>query len=598
MNRFSATLWGVFACALLWISCSNSGDTAGVTGTETKIYGQVQDSTGAVVPNARVALFKLVKDSTQAASIDTVQWSETVATAGTYAFDSLDAGTYLLRALGDSTFLGFSDPVSVAQGEQRQVNITVIVVIQQNFNITQNIQIENIWVVGDNALVSAADGSVQLLSDGQGGQLIYVVVRGTNGPDTLAYKVEVTDQGAQLVLVSGSSSSRSTSSSSLSSTVSSSSSSSSSFPANATSSSSSSSSSFSANATSSSAATAVPGWTLAPGQLALGNRNTLVIRNDTLWATGQNNYGQLCTGDTQDRLTPQVVRTDVAWVSTSRVYQDSPNHTVFVTRAGDLYGCGKMDWQGKSAQTTPVKIASGVQAAWAGGLEYFTFTLFLKTDGTLWGLGDNTYGELGSSTQSTYLEPLQILDKVQSAYAGSYRSYAIRSDGTLWRWGYTSYDSKPSAPASAEVQSLALPRQVASAAQSVHSDYYCSFWIKDDGELQGEGVLEYGDYVLPNSFARIQSNVRQASGGISHLWVLDQDGKLWDYTKSTAPTEPFAENVQAFVYGENHGMLLTKNGELQAWGFNFSGEFGNGRIDSQSWGDEVKIPQTVVLPKP
>jgi len=580
MNRFSATLWGILACALLWISCSNSGGTAGVTGTETKIYGQVQDSTGAVVANARVALFKLVKDSAQDASTDTVQWSETVATAGSYAFDSLDAGTYLLRALGDSSFLGFSDPVTVTQGEQRQVNITVIVVIQQNFYITQNIQIENIWVVGDNALVSTAGGAVQLLSDGQGGQLIYVVVQGDTGPDTLAYKVEVTDQGAQLVLVSGSSSSQNTSSSSLSSAVSPSASSS------------------SANSPSSSTTAAVPGWTLAPGQLALGNRNTLVIRNDTLWATGQNTYGQLCTGDTQDRLTPQVVRTDVVWVSTSRVYQDSPNHTVFVTRAGDLYGCGKMDWQGKSAQTTPVKIASGVQAAWAGGLEYFTFTLFLKTDGTLWGLGDNSYGELGSATQSTYLEPLQILDQVQSAYAGSYRSYAIRSDGTLWRWGYTGYDTKPAAPTAAEVLTLALPRQIASAAQSVHSDYYSSFYIKDDGTLQGEGMLEYGDYVLPGSFARMQSNVRLVSGGLSHLWVLDTDGKLWDYSKSAAPTQPFAENVQAFAYGENHGMLLTKNGELQAWGFNFSGEFGNGRIDSQGWGDEVKIPQTVVLPKP
>lgn len=196
----------------LWCACSGSGDEAGVTGTETKIYGQVLDSTGKAVSEARVRLYSVDSED----STDTVMVSEQVAQDGSFSFSGIDPGTYVLRALKDSTLLGFSDPVTLAAGEQKNVNIIVIIVVQQNFYIT-NINIANLWVEGDDALVGLSGGAIQLLSDGKGGQFIYLVVQlADNSQDTLVYQVEKSSSGSVLVLVD-SSTVRSSSSESLSS---------------------------------------------------------------------------------------------------------------------------------------------------------------------------------------------------------------------------------------------------------------------------------------------------------------------------------------------------------------------------------------------
>tara|TARA_B100001109_G_scaffold168640_1_gene137566 strand:- start:5628 stop:8588 length:2961 start_codon:yes stop_codon:yes gene_type:complete len=60
-----------------------------------------------------------------------------------------------------------------------------------------------------------------------------------------------------------------------------------------------------------------------------------------------------------------------------------------------------------------------------------------KTDGTLWGWGDNGNGDLGLNNKTTYSSPTQVpgttWDRVWPAQSGSTR--ASKTDGTLWAWG-------------------------------------------------------------------------------------------------------------------------------------------------------------------
>ena len=73
-----------------------------------------------------------------------------------------------------------------------------------------------------------------------------------------------------------------------------------------------------------------------------------------------------------------------------------------------------------------VQIAAGDSSGYA-----------LKSDGTVWAWGDNTYGQLGTGT------PLQLdagagagLSGVKAISAGlGYYALAIKTDGTLWGWG-------------------------------------------------------------------------------------------------------------------------------------------------------------------
>ena len=63
----------------------------------------------------------------------------------------------------------------------------------------------------------------------------------------------------------------------------------------------------------------------------------------------------------------------------------------------------------------------------------------IRSDGTLWSVGDNTYSALGlNSSSPSYSNTFrQIVTKGiwKQVDCGNFWSAAIRSDGTLWNWG-------------------------------------------------------------------------------------------------------------------------------------------------------------------
>jgi uncharacterized protein (TIGR02145 family) len=197
----------LLAFFLIWNACSSSGDEAGITATETRIYGRVLDSAGHAVSNVQVHLY-------QAASLlkhDTVALASTPTRDGKFLFTGMASGNYVLRALRDSSLLGFLE-FSVREANPDSVaDILVFPVIVQRFSIPGNASISSIWVDGMNAVAGISGDSIRLLSDGEGGQIIHLVTESENGsPDSLSYVVVISDSGAVLVPVdteSGSSSS-------------------------------------------------------------------------------------------------------------------------------------------------------------------------------------------------------------------------------------------------------------------------------------------------------------------------------------------------------------------------------------------------------
>ena len=61
----------------------------------------------------------------------------------------------------------------------------------------------------------------------------------------------------------------------------------------------------------------------------------------------------------------------------------------------------------------------------------------VKTDGTLWGWGQNSFGQLGDGGAVSKSSPVQIgtLTGWSKVYAGASWTMSVKTDGTLWGWG-------------------------------------------------------------------------------------------------------------------------------------------------------------------
>jgi len=66
----------------------------------------------------------------------------------------------------------------------------------------------------------------------------------------------------------------------------------------------------------------------------------------------------------------------------------------------------------------------------------------LRSDGTLWGWGKNNFGQLGDGTTTDRSTPTQEATGATNWTAitvGGYHSMALKSDGTLWGLGRNSH---------------------------------------------------------------------------------------------------------------------------------------------------------------
>ncbi|MBV9927665.1 MAG: S8 family serine peptidase [Acidobacteria bacterium] len=173
--------------------------------------------------------------------------------------------------------------------------------------------------------------------------------------------------------------------------------------------------------------------------------HTLALKNDgTVWAWGTNTNGQVGTGTYTDVVWSA---TQVAGLSNVKAISAGPGYSLAVKTDGTVWGwglgrqnssqAGVLGLPANSFSTaTPVQVGGATNvAAVAAGM---THVVALKTDGTVWAWGDNTYGQLGSGTNTSSATPKQVpgLSNVASVAAGTEHSLALKADGSVWTWGH------------------------------------------------------------------------------------------------------------------------------------------------------------------
>jgi hypothetical protein len=96
-------------------------------------------------------------------------------------------------------------------------------------------------------------------------------------------------------------------------------------------------------------------------------------------------------------------------------------------------------WSGSGPSNisySPVQVIglTGIIAISGGG----DHSLFLKNDGTVWSVGYNFYGQLGDGTTVNKSTPVQVsgLTDIVGIAAGYRHSLFLKNDGTVWASGY------------------------------------------------------------------------------------------------------------------------------------------------------------------
>jgi len=179
--------------------------------------------------------------------------------------------------------------------------------------------------------------------------------------------------------------------------------------------------------------------------VASGFRVSIASKTDgTLWVWGNNYFGTLGLNSSSGYSisSPVQVGSLTNWLKVSSGYG-----SVFSIKTdGTLWA-----WGYNSAASGVLGLNSaaykfispnqvGSLTTWANittGSSSPGFSLATKTDGTLWGWGNGSQGNLGLGNTNNYSSPKQIgaLTTWSVVSAGPFTSFAVKTDGTLWSWG-------------------------------------------------------------------------------------------------------------------------------------------------------------------
>ncbi len=360
-----------------------------------------------------------------------------------------------------------------------------------------------------------------------------------------------------------------------------------------------------------------------------GESHTMIIKtDDTLWAVGKNDNGQLGDGDVKlaNKLTPVQIMTKVKQVSAS------DTHTMILKKDDTLWAVGKNNYGklgdgGKNDnELTPVKVLPNVKQVSSG----YEHTVILKKDDTLWAVGNNEDGQLGDGSQTNRQNLVQVRI-ADAAYvsAGNQHTMIVKKTGTLWGtgfnlWGQLGDGERAARSTPVQVMEIPVgggPAQPMTAVNQVSSGTVHTMILKRDDTLwatgfNGNGELGDGTNITKYNPVQVMTEVAQVSAGNNYTMIVKKNGELWASGKnnkgqlgdgSTANKRNFVQvmeipaegadprpmtAVAQVSAGKEHTMIVKSDGTLWAVGRNNHGQLGNG----ESGDDVIELLPVQITP--
>ncbi len=291
-----------------------------------------------------------------------------------------------------------------------------------------------------------------------------------------------------------------------------------------------------------------------------GNHFSMAVKSDgTVWCWGDNSEGELGNGTVGgSTYTPGQVN---GLSGITAIAGDCSAHALALKNDSTVWAWGR-NYEGELGNGTGISTNLPVQAGTPSGIIAIAggnfHSMALRNDGTVYVWGDNQYGQLGDGTNLPSLVPEQVLglSGIVAIAAGGYHSLALKNDGTVYAWGYSSY-----------------------------------------GQL-GHDVDTLVLYTAHPVLVEDLSGVAAISGGGFYSLALKTDGTVWTWganshgelgngstigSKAYFPVQVNGLNgVLNIAAGFQHGLALTPDGVLHAWGNDLQGALGDGNHEVDS----------------
>lgn len=271
--------------------------------------------------------------------------------------------------------------------------------------------------------------------------------------------------------------------------------------------------------------------------------NTVAIKlNGTLWTWGENNTGQLGQNDRILRSSPVQVGAltnwSNAWFGNSAVLAVKTDGTLWAWGSNSQGRLGLNDVVSRSSPTQVGALTDWSLIAAEQDSGFFA----VKTDGTMWSWGNNDSGQLGHNDRVYRSSPTQVGALTNWAYMSGFPDsfqVAIKTDGSLWSWGRNTYGGL----GLNDVVTRSSPVQVG--VLTNWSKVSCSSdtttLTKTDGTLWGFGRNNTGqigrnNVINPSSPVQVGALTDWLTPGAGNVSVLclKTDGTLWGWGGNSA----------------------------------------------------------------
>jgi alpha-tubulin suppressor-like RCC1 family protein len=303
------------------------------------------------------------------------------------------------------------------------------------------------------------------------------------------------------------------------------------------------------------------------------------LGDGTLWCWGENSAGRLGDGTQVDRAWPVQVLdasglaglTGVLSLGLGRAHScaalDEGTAWCWGDNSRRQLGDGTLSFKRLPVQVRGpggVGVLDGVVRIAAGGRH----TCALRSDGTLWCWGDNSYRQLGDGTQSDRAFPTQVvgpdglglLEGVETLSLGREHTCASRGDGSAYCWGYggsgrlgtgsTASVGTPTLVLIDAVTALAAGDQYTCAliagGASVACWGYGTYGQLGDGSYRNSAVSPVeviGLTDVTSLSVRERSTCATTGDGSLYCWGSNADGQLanpdYYHQPSAVPVQPF-----------------------------------------------------------